>query len=65
MNTKFGWKEYFKPTPKLFRKIGDGCILIGASFTAWAGITDQAHWLIIVGAAFTLIGKLTTNFFSE
>ena len=65
MKTQFGLKEYFKPTPKLFRKIGDACMTVGATFTTWAGITDQGHWLIIAGGAFTLLGKLVTNFFSE
>lgn len=65
MKQKFGLKEYFKPTPALMRKIGDSCLIIGTSFTAWAGITDKAHWLIVGGAIFTLFGKLITNFFSE
>ena len=47
MKTTFGLKEYFKPTPKLLRKIGDSLLTIGATFTTWAGITDQSHWLII------------------
>lgn len=62
---KASFKGYFEPTPKLMRKIGDSAMIIGASFTAWAGVTDKAHWLIIGGAIFTLLGKLVTNFFKE
>ena len=61
---RFGWNEYFKPTPSLFRKIGDSSLIAGTSFTAWAGLTGRPV-LVIIGAVFTLIGKLITNFFSD
>ena len=64
MKTKFGWNEYFAPTPKLFRKIGDSSLIIGTTFTAWAGLTNKPV-LVIIGAIFTLLGKLVTNFFSN
>lgn len=60
-----GLREYLKPTPQLMRKIGDSILILGASFTAWAGIAEQAHWLIIGGAIVTAIGKIMTNFFSD
>lgn len=60
-----GLKSYFAPTPKLMRKIGDSILLIGMTFTTWAGVSGQAHWLIITGAIATLTGKVMTNFFSE
>jgi hypothetical protein len=60
-----GLKEYLKPTPALMRKIGDTVLILGASFTAWAGIAEKAHWLIITGAIITALGKMITNFFSN
>ena len=61
---KFGWNEYFKPTPRLFRKIGDA--LMGAAVFAatWQIVVDNkglAIAIMVIG----MLGKFTTNFFSE
>ena len=55
---------YFQPTPTLFRKIGDSILIIGTTFTGWAGISGKPG-LVVAGAAFTLVGKLVTNFFAD
>lgn len=55
---KLGWNEYFKPTPKNFRRAGD--VLLFAS--TMAGIfVPGAKWVIALGVG----GKFLTNFFSE
>lgn len=55
---KFGWNEYFKPTPKNMRKYGDGMIVIGAIV---AVVIPGAKWAALIG----LGGKLISNFFSS
>ncbi len=55
---KFGWGEYFKPTPKNFRRIGDLALVVGA---VGAVIVPGAKWVIIAGIA----GKFLSNFFSD
>jgi hypothetical protein len=58
-------KEYWKPTPKLFRKIGDGILLLGTTLSATlAGMEVDKGW--IIGAVIcTALGKVITNFFTE
>lgn len=55
---KFGWNEYFKPTPKNLRKFGDALITVGAIV---ALVVPGAQWAAILG----LSGKLVSNFFSS
>jgi hypothetical protein len=64
MKTKFGWKEYFKPTPKRIRVLGDS---LAAAGTFGAGIaTLNGHE--IIGTIIMIVavaGKFISNFFSE
>jgi hypothetical protein len=57
-NKNFGWKEYFKPTPKNFRRFGDAMITAGSIV---ALVVPGAQWAAVIG----LGGKLVSNFFSE
>ena len=56
--------NYYKPTPKKWRKLGDSLLAI-STFVATYAIADEIKWLgisaMIVGAA----GKFLTNFFAE
>lgn len=68
-------KNYYKPTPKKWRKIGDAILAVGTAVTAGGLIAfDQLKEIytdkelkIIIGIAFALgvIGKFLTNFFKE
>lgn len=55
---KFGWNEYFKPTPRNLRKFGDALITVGAIVSV--GVPG-AQWAALIG----LGGKLLSNFFSS
>jgi len=68
-------KNFYKPTPKKWRKIGDAILAVGTAVTA-GGLMgfDQLEQIfsakelkIIIGIFFTLgvIGKFLTNFFKE
>jgi len=59
-----GLKSYFKPTPRLMRKIGDACLTIGTSITVAGGIMMKP-WVVIIAAVFGTAGKIITNFFAE
>ncbi len=63
-NLKFGLKEYFKPTPKTLRIIGDACLTV-ALFLPSIGFISGLTWLPIVVLIFSIVGKLLTNMFSE
>lgn len=61
---KFGWKEYFSPTPKRLRVFGDS---LAAAGTFGAGIVilnghPLAGTIIMIVA---VAGKFLSNFFSE
>lgn len=58
-------KNYYSPTPKKWRKLGDSILLLGTTLTAtFAGMEVEKGW--IIGAAITTaFGKMVTNFFSD
>ena len=59
------WKEYWKPTPKLFRKIGDSIMTFGAALTvALAGMEVDKGWVIFAAVCGPL-GKVLSNFFTD
>jgi hypothetical protein len=56
--------NYWQPTPKKWRKLGDSLLAAGTAVTGWA-IMDE-HKIIAVGALIaTVAGKFLTNFFKE
>lgn len=61
---KFSWKGYFEPTPRLWRKVGDG--LLGISvFVTGAGIFTDMKWISAGALVIGVVGKFMTNFFTE
>ena len=61
---KFGWSQYFKPTPKRMRVLGDS---LAAAGTFGAGIVilnghTVAGTIVMVIA---VIGKFISNFFTD
>lgn len=57
-NKSFGIKEYYNPTPKNMRILGDGMILMGAVVALFV---PGAKWAIAAG----LVGKFITNNFGD
>jgi len=56
--------NYWKPTPKFFRKLGDtllACSTMVAGLTIYAGF----EWVAMVAIACGVIGKFLTNFTVE
>jgi hypothetical protein len=60
-NYKVGTKQYFKPTPKILRVIGDSLLLIGTTVTSISAFT-MPPIVTAIAAGCTLLGKLITNF---
>jgi S-adenosylmethionine:tRNA-ribosyltransferase-isomerase (queuine synthetase) len=68
-------KNYYKPTPKKWRRIGDTILAVGTAITAGAliefekleKIFSAKELKIIIAVAFGLAvaGKFLTNFFKE
>ena len=58
---KFGLLHYYKPTPVLFRKIGD--LMLGVSgFIATSDWTNPKKSMIVLLSG--IAGKVLTNFFT-
>lgn len=72
---KFSLKNYYHPTPKFFRKLGDailyGCGSIGATgliaFDELKEIFSEHELKIVIVSVLILgfVGKFLTNFFKE
>lgn len=58
------FKNYFKPTPKLWRKIGDALLGVSSFVTAFT-IPLNIDWIPITALCIGVIGKTLTNFFKE
>lgn len=60
----FGWKEYFKPTPKRLRVFGDSLAAagtLGASIAVLNGHPIAGTTIMVVA----VIGKFISNFFTD
>ena len=57
-------RNYFKPTPKLFRMIGDSVLVLSTMFTIY-GIAAQIQWLALTALLLGVFGKFLMNFFTE
>jgi hypothetical protein len=68
-------KDYWAPTPKKWRKIGDA-LLAASTITSLSGMwqfenlkevftIDQIRWLIVSPMILGVVGKFLTNFFTE
>jgi hypothetical protein len=61
---KFGFKEYFKPTPKNIRKFADSLSAAALAVSAYSFMTDyKVVAYIVLATAF--VGKFLSNLFSE
>jgi hypothetical protein len=60
----FGWKHYFKPTPKRIRVFGDSLAAAG-TFGASIVILNGHPLAGTIVMVIAVIGKFISNFFSE
>jgi hypothetical protein len=60
----FGWKHYFKPTPKRIRVFGDSLAAAG-TFGASIVILNGHPLTGTIVMVIAVIGKFISNFFSE
>lgn len=60
----FGLSNYFKPTPKNIRIIGDGLLTISTTIGAYSTLMENRYVSIFVMIA-GLSGKFITNLFAE
>jgi hypothetical protein len=53
-------KNYFAPTPKLFRMIGDTLLSLGSILTGYQIVCDEKT-LALISLTLTILGKFMTN----
>jgi hypothetical protein len=61
---KFGWKHYFKPTPKRMRIFGDSLAAAG-TFGASIVVLNGHEVLGTIIMVIAVLGKFISNFFKD
>lgn len=61
---KFGWKQYFKPTPKRLRILGDS-LAAASLFVSGLAIAIGYEKIAISVAVAGWLGKFISNFFAH
>jgi hypothetical protein len=57
-------QDYYSPTPKKWRKLGDALLGVSTTITGFA-IYENEKWIALTALALGVIGKFLTNFFGE
>lgn len=56
-------KRYYLPTPKFWRRVGDGLLGVSTMITS-ASIFGDYKWLALASLLIGVIGKFLTNLFA-
>ena len=57
-------KNYYNPTPKRGRKLGDALLGVSTTITGYA-IMEDYKWIAFSALILGVIGKFLTNFFGD
>ena len=57
-------KNYYKPTPTKWRKLGDALLAVSVAITGFA-MYNNVQWVALTALITGVIGKFLTNFFKE
>ena len=57
-------ENYFKPTPKKWRKLGDALLATSTTVAGFA-IVEDYKWVALTAVLIGAIGKFLSNFFTE
>lgn len=57
-------KDYYSPTPKKWRKLGDALLAASTAITGFA-MYEDIKWLAITALITGVVGKFLSNFFTE
>ena len=61
---KFGYNQYWKPTPRNYRKIADGLLAFSLFVTGYA-VLMEVKWLALICIIIGGLGKFGLNFYAE
>jgi hypothetical protein len=57
-------RNYYKPTPAKWRKLGDALLGVSTIITTFA-VYENVHWVAITALITGVVGKFLTNFFTK
>jgi hypothetical protein len=57
-------KDYYKPTPVKWRKLGDALLAVSVTITGFT-MYQNVQWVALIALITGVIGKFLTNFFIE
>ena len=57
--------NYYKPTPKVWRKIGDSLLAMSVFMIGSAVYLELGSWVVITSLLLGVGGTFLTNFFAE
>ena len=57
-------KNYYKPTPAKWRKLGDALLGVSTIITTFA-VYENVHWVATTALITGVIGKFLSNFFTK
>ena len=57
-------RNYYKPTPKKWRKLGDALLGVSTLITTFA-LYENVKWVAVTALITGVIGKFLTNFFTN
>ena len=57
-------KNYYKPTPTKWRKLGDALLAVSVTITGFA-MYNNVQWVALTALITGVTGKFLTNFFKE
>jgi len=57
-------KNYYKPTPEKWRKLGDALLGVSTLITTFA-VYENVHWVALTALITGVVGKFLTNFFTK
>ena len=57
-------KNYYKPTPTKWRKLGDALLAVSVTITGFA-MYENVQWVALTALITGVIGKFLTNFFKD
>jgi hypothetical protein len=60
----FNKRNYMQPTPKNYRRLGDGLLAVSTTITS-ASIASGNDVLAFISLGVGVVGKFLTNFFAE
>lgn len=65
MKTLFKTTGFYKPTPKIYRKLGDALLAVSTMITTYAIADEWSKYIALAALIIGVAGKFLSNFFTD